>query len=100
MATITIDGTSHTAAHVPTAQSNVLLIQAGCGFLGCGYFSVAVADRLGDAVAIVRGVKTLEEMLEVPVEEASRAAQERGVTVGMSGREALRILTATAPQGG
>lgn len=95
MASIQVDGREYDAVHVATGKSNVLLVRAGAGFLGCGYFRVDTANRLGDAVAIVRGVQTPGDMLDARVEEISEAAERAGVRVGMSGREALPLLAAT-----
>lgn len=94
---IAIDGIEFACMQVPTAKTNVLLIQAMGGFLGCGYFDVAVANRVGDAVAIVAGVKTVEEMLSAAVTRLSDRAREAGVREGMTGREALLILQRGGP---
>lgn len=90
MATLTIDGIAFEAVHVPTEKTNILLIKAAGGFLGCGYFDVNVANRVGDAAAIVTGVKTVEQMLEAPVIRFSERAKE------LSGREALLVLQRTS----
>jgi uncharacterized protein YunC (DUF1805 family) len=92
METLTIDGQEHQAIHLPTTSSAVLLIQADQGFLGCGYFSLETADKLGEAVAIVRGVKSFEDMLVAEVQGVSARATELGVTIGDSGREAIKKL--------
>ena len=89
---ITIDNIDFECVHVPTAKTNILLSKAAGGFLGCGYFDVAVSTRVGDAAAIVTGVKTVEEMLASPVVRLSDRAREAGVKEGMPGREALLIL--------
>lgn len=94
MTPLTIDGIECRGVHVPTGKSNILLIQTAGGFLGCGYFDVAVANRLGDAAAIVTGVKTFDDMLAAPVVRLSEAAQAAGVREGMTGREALAVLQA------
>ena len=86
---VTIDGRSYDAVSFPTAHSVVLMIRGGKGFLGCGYLSVATADKTGDALAIVSGVKTYDDMLNASVKAVSAAAAELGVAVGMSGKEAL-----------
>jgi uncharacterized protein YunC (DUF1805 family) len=99
MATLNIDGTDFEAVHVPTEKTNVLLIKAAGGFLGCGYFDVNVANRVGDAAAIVTGVKTVEQMLEAQVVRVSERAEGAGVRVGMSGREALVILQQAGAEG-
>jgi uncharacterized protein YunC (DUF1805 family) len=92
MATLTIDGLAFETVHMPTAKTNVLLIKAAGGFLGCGYFDVNVANRVGDAAAIVTGVRTVEHMLDAPVVRFSEKAGEAGVREGMTGREALLLL--------
>ena len=70
-------------------QGKLLLIQGKNGMLGCGYFNVEVADKLGSALAIVTGVTSYDDMLKANVVKCSRRAAELGVTLGMSGREAL-----------
>jgi uncharacterized protein YunC (DUF1805 family) len=92
MASVTLDGIPFEFVHVPTHKTHILLIKAAGGFLGCGYFDVSVANRVGDAAAIVTGVKTVEQMLVASVVRVSDRAREAGVTEGMSGREALLIL--------
>ncbi|MEX0886023.1 MAG: YunC family protein [Phycisphaeraceae bacterium] len=96
MPTLTIDGLAAEGTHVRTANTDVLLIKAGSGprtgLLACGYFSVETADRVGDAMAIVTGVKSFDDMLAANVVAVSRAAREAGVTEGMTGREALAHL--------
>jgi uncharacterized protein YunC (DUF1805 family) len=62
------------------------------GFVMCGYLDVGAADKLGAAAAVVRGVKSVEELLAKPVAAVSRAAAELGVREGMTGRDALERL--------
>ena len=71
MDTVTIDGRSFDAVSFPTAHSVVLMIRGGKGFLGCGYLSVATADKTGDALAIVSGVKNYDDMLKAEVKAVS-----------------------------
>ncbi len=70
-------------------KSTLLLIRGRRGVLGCGYFRVETADRTGDALAVVTGVKSCAEMLTAEVRQVSAAAAALGVRPGMSGREAL-----------
>ena len=91
---INVDGVSYRGLRIPTEASVILLIQARRGFVGCGYFDVATAAKLGERVAIVRGVNAYDDVLDAPVREVSPAAEQAGVTPGMSGREALRKLDA------
>ena len=77
---------------ITTANTAILLIQAKRGFLGCGYFSLATADKVGDAAVIVSGVKNFDDMLAAKVKAVSAAAAALGVTADMTGREALLKL--------
>ncbi|MBR6022261.1 MAG: YunC family protein [Kiritimatiellae bacterium] len=74
------------------AGGRILLIQGRGGMLGCGYVSVAAADKFGHALATVSGVGNYAEMLDARVSGVSRAAAAKGVGPGMSGREALARL--------
>jgi uncharacterized protein YunC (DUF1805 family) len=80
-------------AHVIALQkSNLVLLKAKNGYLMCGYLNLEVAERLGDAAAIVTGVSSAQEALEAKVKSATRAAKALGVAEGMSGRDALRLM--------
>lgn len=87
-----IDGHYFEGIHVRTAKANILLIKADDGFLGCGYFNLESAERLGEPVAIVRGVKSFSDMLEAKVVGRSTTAGQLGIEPGMTGREALLKL--------
>jgi uncharacterized protein YunC (DUF1805 family) len=87
-----IGGKSFEGMHVTTEHSAVLLIRGARGLLGCGYLSVEAADRLGDALAVVRGVQSYGDMEKAAVSAVSRRARELGVSEGMSGAQALALL--------
>lgn len=87
-----IDGRLYNGVEIHTQHAVMLLIQCEKANLGCGYFSLAPAEKLGDRFAIVTGVKNFAEMLEAKVTAASSAAQACGVEIGMTGREALNRM--------
>ena len=87
------EGNEFTAYSIPTTNTNVLIIGAEKGFLGCGYLNVEVANKVNDVCAIVTGVKTPDDMLEAKVVAVSNAAVELGVKEGMSGKEALVLMS-------
>ena len=86
---ILIDGLAFRAITLTKPNTAILLIQGQQAQLGCGYFSMAPADRTGDRFAIVTGVKTTSDLLEAQVVAVSSAAIACGVEPGMTGREAL-----------
>ena len=90
--TLELDGRSFQALSVATTRARLLMVQGTKGFLGCGYFSVMTPDKFNEAVAIVTGVKTYDDMFAASVIKVSRAAAELGVREGMTGREALALL--------
>ena len=87
--TLLLDGTPFEGVAIPTGNTFILVIKAEKGLLGCGYISLETAERVGDAVAIVSGVKNFDDMLAARVKSVSSAAAELGVEPGMSGRVAL-----------
>ena len=93
MARIVLNGKEFEGFSVGTEHTGVLLVKAKRGLLGCGYFSIATADKVGDALAVVTGVKTFDDMLSAQVKLVSAAAAERGVKVGMTGSEALELMS-------
>ncbi len=93
MDSIDVDGHVCEGVIFPTEQSAVLMLRAKSGVLACGYLSVACAERLGDALAIGRGVHSYDDMLAAVVQEVSPRAAELGVQPGCSGKDALLAMS-------
>jgi uncharacterized protein YunC (DUF1805 family) len=69
------------------------------GLVGCGIYDVRTAAEFGQAVAIARGTPQRplvnpEDLFDARIVEATPRAQELGVRVGMTGREAVECLLA------
>ena len=92
METINLEGNLLEVHSIATENTVILLVKARHGFLGCGYFSLETAEKVGDAVVIVSGVRNVDEMLVAKVKAVSSVAAARGVTMEMNGREALLKL--------
>ena len=90
--TLQLDGVTFSAATLPTANSVILLVRGRKANLGCGYFSMAAAEKMGDRFAIARGVSSIGELLEAPVADLSPEAAGCGVKAGMKGKEALLLM--------
>jgi uncharacterized protein YunC (DUF1805 family) len=67
----------------------LLVAKGEKGFVMCGFLDLRSADKFNAAAAVVRGVKTLDELLSKPVTDVSAAALLQGVKPGMTGRDAL-----------
>lgn len=89
---IEIDGKQFEGYNIATIKSNLLMIKASKGFLGCGYFDIATANRLGEAVAIVTGVKNYDDMLSAKVIKVSEEAKKLGLQQEITGKDALNLL--------
>ena len=92
ISSLVIEGINFKTAVLPTANSVILLIQGEKANLGCGYFSMAAAEKMKDRFAIVRGVSSVEELLAASVADLSPEAAAAGVTAGMKGKEALLLM--------
>jgi uncharacterized protein YunC (DUF1805 family) len=89
---IHIDSRRFTGWAIDLPGAPLLVVKAEKGFVMCGYLDIATADKVGAAAAVVRGVKTLGDLLAKPVTDVSAAARALGVTPGMMGRDALLRL--------
>jgi uncharacterized protein YunC (DUF1805 family) len=72
----------------------LLVLKGRRGILACGYLSLSTMEKLAEAGAIVTGVRDYDDMLRAQVVAVSERALQLGVTVGMTGRDALVILNA------
>ena len=87
-----IDGVSCNGYAIATPNATLLVITAPNGLLGCGDLNVATADQLNEALAVVRGVANFDDMLAAKVCEVSAVAEKLGISVGMSGKDALKLM--------
>jgi uncharacterized protein YunC (DUF1805 family) len=67
----------------------LVVAQADKGFVMCGYLDIKTADKLNTAAAVVRGVKTVDDLLNAKVTDVSAAAAKLGAAPGMTGRDVL-----------
>ncbi|MBC7114997.1 MAG: hypothetical protein PWR09_1073 [Archaeoglobi archaeon] len=81
-----------TGISIEMENSKLLIIKAEKGIIGCGFISIDAAEKFGEAVAVISGVSSIEEMLEKPVVKVSEKARELGIKEGMSGKEALEKM--------
>ena len=78
--------------------SQFVMIIANKGVVACGVIDKDVMERAGAAIAIARGTPqkqlvTVDDLLSAKIQDVTEKAAGYGVTVGMTGREALDILS-------
>lgn len=83
---------------VSWVDSQFVIIITERGLVACGVVDKEVMERTGAAIAIARGTPenplvTAGDLLSVKIQDVTKKAAELGIEVGMSGREALDILS-------
>lgn len=78
-------------------------IHTPVGLIGCGIYDIATADRFEMALAIARGtpqhpLRTPEDLLDATLVAVSCRAGQLGISVGMSGRQALNLMLDAAAE--
>lgn len=80
-------------------QGQYCSILTPAGIVGCGIYDVKTAGEFGQAIAIARGTpaKPLvepEDLFDARIVDVTPQAQALGITIGMTGREAVEKLLA------
>ncbi|AMX82427.1 hypothetical protein GS3922_01285 [Geobacillus subterraneus] len=90
---IIIDGYPLIAVSVKLPKTNLLAVASDKGYIMCGALDVALLnEKLRDRGIIAGravGVRTIEQLLEAPLESVTIAARELGIEPGMKGKDAL-----------
>jgi uncharacterized protein YunC (DUF1805 family) len=74
-------------------------IMTRMGIVGCGIYDLKTAAEFGQAIAIARGTPTHplvepEDLLQAKIVDATAQAKALGITIGMTGREAVERMLA------
>lgn len=83
---------------VSWTDSQFVIIVTEKGLVACGVVDKEVMNRAGAAIAIARGtrekpLKTVADLLAARIVDATDKAFEYGITPGITGQEALEILS-------
>jgi len=90
---ILIENETFIAISVQLPKTNLLAISSEKGYIMCGALDIGLLnEKLKDREIIAAravGVRTIEQLLEAPMESVTIAAEKLGISVGMKGRDAL-----------
>jgi uncharacterized protein YunC (DUF1805 family) len=90
---VEIDGHTFLAVSVQLPKTNLLVVTSDKGYIMCGALDVALLnEKLKDRKIIAGravGVKTIQQLIDAPLESVTHEAEQLGITAGMSGRDAL-----------
>ncbi|AYA77725.1 DUF1805 domain-containing protein [Bacillus sp. Y1] len=90
---IEINGHTFLSVSVKLPKTNLLVVSNDKGYIMCGALDVALLnEKLKDRKVIAGravGVKTIEQLLEAPLESVTYEAENLGITRGMLGKDAM-----------
>lgn len=93
MEPIDIGGRTALAVEVKLPKTTLLVVTTDKGYIMCGALDVGLLnERLKERGIIAgraTGVKTIEELLEAPLESVTYGAEALGISSGMKGRDAV-----------
>jgi len=88
-----VEGHPFTAVTVKLPKTNLMSISNEKGYIMCGALDVQLLnEKLADRNIIAAravGVRTIEQLLEAPLESVTHGAKALGIKPGMKGKEAL-----------
>lgn len=90
---IVIEEQTFIAVSVQLPKTNLLVVKNDKGYIMCGALDVGLLnEKLKDRKVIAGravGVKTIEQLLEAPLESVTYEAENLGIHKGMIGKDAL-----------
>ncbi|MGG0738347.1 YunC family protein [Niallia taxi] len=90
---IVIEEQTFIAVSVQLPKTNLLVVKNNKGYIMCGALDVGLLnEKLKDRKVIAGravGVKTIEQLLEAPLESVTYEAENLGIHKGMIGKDAL-----------
>lgn len=91
-----LDGVTVLGVEVLLPKTTLLAVSTGNGYIMCGALDVGLLNaKLKDRGIVAGravGVRTLEQLMEAPLESVTHAAEALGITPGMIGSEALKRM--------
>jgi len=73
-------------------NAKLILLAAPKGYVMCGYLNIEASDKFNDCAAVVKGVRSIDELLAKEVFSVSVAAGKKGIKPGMTGLEAISLM--------
>lgn len=83
---------------IPAGPVSLVFVVAARGMVGCGAFDVPALNAFGYPAARVRpsagpSIATVDDLMAGVIKEANESARKIGITDGMTGKEALDLLS-------
>ncbi|MEX2461663.1 MAG: DUF1805 domain-containing protein [Paenibacillaceae bacterium] len=96
MIPIRYEGVEAIGIEVSLPKTTLISVSTARGYIMCGALDVSLLnEKLKDRKIIAGravGVRTIEQLLEAPLESVTYEAEERGIVAGMKGKDALLLM--------
>lgn len=96
MEPLDFNGRTAIAIEVKLPKTTLIVITTKIGYIMCGALDVGLLnERLKDRhiiAARATGVRTIEDLLEMPLESVTLKAESMGIAAGITGREAIEKM--------
>ncbi|WP_210365222.1 DUF1805 domain-containing protein [Bacillus sp. REN3] len=96
MLPIEIDDRTFLAITVRLPKTNLLVVTGDKGYIMCGALDVGLLNEKLKLRKVIAGravgVKTIDELLEAPLESVTFEAESLGAVRGMAGKDALLLM--------
>lgn len=93
---ILIEGREFTTITVKLPKTNFMAVTGEHGYIMCGALDIGLLNEKlkerGILAGRAVGVRTIEQLLDAPLESVTYGCEERGVTKGTIGRDAMLLL--------
>lgn len=90
---LNVEGHTVLGVQVQLPKTTLIVVTTDKGYIMCGALDVALLnERLKDREIIAAratGVKSLDDLLEAPLESVTHTAEELGIHEGMKGKDAI-----------
>ena len=82
---------------IPLGSLNLVNVVTDVGMAGCGAFDIAVLDKFDYPAVRIKAtgkdrITSIEDLLNGEVKEVNNRAAKLGITIGISGKEALDLM--------
>ena len=99
---ITIQGIGFTAITIKLPKTNFMAVTGADGYIMCGALDVGLLNEKlkerGILAGRAVGVRTIDQLLDAPLESVTLAAEEKGVKKGTIGSDAMLLLHGITPE--
>ncbi|SDC06249.1 Uncharacterized protein YunC, DUF1805 family [Paenibacillus sp. UNCCL117] len=96
MEPVEVSGGMALAIEVKLPKTTLLAVTTDKGYIMCGALDVGLLNEKlkdrGIIAARATGVRTIEELLEAPLESVTHKARELGIVPGMRGIDAVALM--------